>query len=367
MGRALAPLLLDRLAPDAPVDPVGDAAVNGHPGPKGYGKGGHRDAVRSSRAYAAWRYGHDWVVPAVPVEAPSAARRRALPVLVDPYRTPAQSMCRLLRPVPIRFPGRAFVSAGDSGFGTHGVARFCRRHRARPTPASECHPDTNPSESPPPYRGRGRPRVKGMRVPKPRRAAATARPTRPAVTWYGGERRVAAATGAGHWYKGGEGPVPVRWVCVEDTTGTPRDESPFTADPAATADAVVGSDCGRRESEATFQDCRSCAGLETTRGRSRATVGRAARCPFGSYPVAAAPYHAPPEAKRTGSVSWPGEAAATFSDAVAAARRRIWAEGVSPQAGVDGAIAERPTSVRDVLLSGLAPAPRTAQVEISPS
>jgi len=86
------------------------------------------------------------------------------------------------------------------------------------------------------------------------------------VTWYGGERRVAAATGAGHWYKGGEGPVPVRWVCVEDTTGTPRDESPFTADPAATADAVVGSDCGRRESEATFQDCRSCAGLETTRG-----------------------------------------------------------------------------------------------------
>jgi len=307
LGRALAPLLLDRLAPDGPVDPVGDAAVNGHPGPKGYGKGGHRDAVRSSRAYAAWRYGHDWVVPAVPVEAPSAARRRALPVLVDPYRTPAQSMCRLLRPVPIRFPGRAFVSAGDSGFGTHGVARFCRRHRARPTPASECHPDTNPSESPPPYRGRGRPRVKGMRVPKPRRAAATARPTRPAVTWYGGgERRVAAATGAGHWYKGGEGPVPVRWVYVEDTTGTPRDESPVHRRP--------GRDRRRRGRQrlrppgerGDVSGLPVLWGLETTRGRSRATVGRAARCPFGSYPVAAAPYHAPPKPSGRGRCRGPG-------------------------------------------------------------
>lgn len=40
-------------------------------------------------------------------------------------------MCRLLRLLLIRFPDRTFVFAGDSGYGTHAVARFCHRHRAR--------------------------------------------------------------------------------------------------------------------------------------------------------------------------------------------------------------------------------------------
>jgi hypothetical protein len=73
----------------------------------------------------------------------------ALPVLVDLYRTPevstaksvrhrspARLMCRLLR----RFPDRTFIFAGDAGFGTNEVARFCHRHRTRVTLLSKCHP-----------------------------------------------------------------------------------------------------------------------------------------------------------------------------------------------------------------------------------
>src|SRR5882757_7472094 len=75
------------LAPDGPVDLVGDDTVDGHPGPKVYGKGRHRDAVRSSHSYTAWRYGHKWVVLAVLVKFPFASRRWALPVLVDLYRS----------------------------------------------------------------------------------------------------------------------------------------------------------------------------------------------------------------------------------------------------------------------------------------
>ena len=371
LGCALARFLLDRLVPDGPVDLAGDDTVDGHPGAKVYGKGRHRDAVRSSHSYTAWRYGHKWVVLAVLVKFPFAARRWALPVLVDLYRTPevskaegvrhrtpAQLMCRLLRLVLIRFPARAFVFAGDSGFGTHAVARFCHRHRRRLTLVSKLHPDANLFAPPPPYRGNGRPRVKGDRVPKPRAAAATGRRRKLTVSWYGGgTRRVEAVTGTGHWYKGGSGLVPIRWVFVRDTTGTHRDEYLFTTDTGRTADAVVGTYCGRWSIETTFQECRSCTGLETTRGRSRATVCRAAPCLFGLYSVVAALYHALPEAKRTGSVSWPGKEAVTFSDAVTAVRRWLWAEGVFPQAGVDGAIAELPTKVQELLLSGLAPAP----------
>ena len=371
LGCVLARYLLTHLVPDGPVDLVGDDTVDGHPGPKVYGKGRHRDAVRSSHSFTAWRYGHKWVVLAVLVEFPFAKRRWALPVLVDLYRTPevseaeairhrtpAQLMCRLLRVMLIRFPDRTFVFAGDSGFGTHEVARFCLRHRRRLTLVSKCHPDINLYAPPPPYAGTGRPRVKGERVPKPRQAAATGRRRKLTVAWYGGgTRRVETVTGTGHWYKGGHGLVPLRWVFVKDATGTHRDEYLFTTDPARTADAVVGAYCGRWSIETTFQECRSCVGLETTRGRSRKTVCRAAPGLFGLYSVVALLYHALPEAKRTGGVRWDGKATATFSDALTAVRRWIWVEGVFPQAEIDGAIAKLPAKVRELLLSGLAPAP----------
>src|SRR3954466_9868815 len=48
LGCALMRLVLDCLIPDGPVYLVGDDTVDGHKGPKVYGKGRHRDAVRST-------------------------------------------------------------------------------------------------------------------------------------------------------------------------------------------------------------------------------------------------------------------------------------------------------------------------------
>src|SRR5215207_63520 len=153
LGCALVRFLLDHVVPDGTVALVGDDTVDGHPGPKVYGKARHRDAVRSSHSYTAWRYGHKWVVLAVLVKFPFATRPWALPILIDlyrseeddrkrnrPHRTPARLMCRLLRLLLIRFPGRSFVFAGDSSYGTHEVARFCHRHRSRLTLVSKLHP-----------------------------------------------------------------------------------------------------------------------------------------------------------------------------------------------------------------------------------
>jgi hypothetical protein len=58
-----------------------------------------------------------------------------------PHRAPAQLMCRLLRVVLLRFPGRRFVFVGDSSYGTHEVARFVHRHRARLALVSKLHPE----------------------------------------------------------------------------------------------------------------------------------------------------------------------------------------------------------------------------------
>ena len=267
-------------------------------------------------------------------------------------------MCRLLRLLLIRFPERAFVFTGDSGYGTHEVARFCYRHRTRLTLVSKLHPDANLFDPPPPYAGKGRPRLKGDRRPKPRQAvAATTGFTRLQVGWYGGgKRNVDTREGTGHWYKSGAGLVPLRWVFVRDVSGTHRDEYFFTTDVSLSPTGVIGYYCGRWNIETTFQEARSALGLETTRGRCKNTVLRAGPCLLGLYSVVAILFHALPASKRTGAVTWPGKATVTFSDALCAVRRWLWAETILPQAGEDTALDKLPERVRELLLTTLAPA-----------
>jgi len=350
---------------------VGDDTVDGHLGRKVYGKARHRDPVRSSRSYTARKYGHRWVVLAVPVRFPFTARPWALPVLVDlyrseeddrargrPHRPPAQLMCRLLRVVPPRFPGRRSVFVGDSGYGTHEVARSFRRHRARLTPVSKLHPEANLFEPPPPYRGLGRPRVKGGRRPKPREAVASARRRRRLTDgWYGGgTRRVSVVTGTGHWYKAGAGLVPIRWVHVRDLEGPHRDESFYTTDPAMAPAAIVTHYAGRWSIESTFQEARAHLGFGTTRGRCRRTVLRAAPGLLGLYSIVALLYHALPAAERVGRVVWQGKASVTFSDALCSVRLRLWSEGVFRRAEGGTGLEKLPESVRELLWRALAPA-----------
>jgi DDE superfamily endonuclease len=366
----LCQLVLDRVPADRPVLLVGDDTVDGHRGKRVWGKARHRDPVRSTHTYTAWRYGHKWVVLAVLVHFPFARRPWALPVLVALYRsaeddrrrgrphhTPAQLLCRLLAVLLRRFPERRFVLVGDSGYGTHEVARFCHARHARLTLVSKLHPEANLVDPPPPYTGIGRPRVKGPALPKPRAAAAKARLRRAVVRWYGGgTRAVGLAGGTGHWHKSGRGLVPLRWVFVRDLSGTHRDEFFYSTDPALNPEAVVGHYAWRWNIETTFQELRSHLGLETTRGWCRRTVPRAAPLLFGLYSVVALVFAALPPDQRSCSVCWPGKAVVTFSDALAAVRRCLWVGGVFAQGNAGTAIEKLPGPLKDLVLSALAPA-----------
>ncbi|WP_422923366.1 IS701 family transposase [Singulisphaera sp. PoT] len=370
-GCTLARLILDRLCPNGPVFLVGDDTVDGHPGRCVYGKARHRDPVRSSHAYTAWKYGHCWVVLAVLVRLPGTSRPWALPVLVDlyrseeddrrrgrPHRTPARLMCRLLRALMMEFPGRRFVFVGDSGYGSHEVACLCHRHRARLSLVSKLHPEANLFDPAPPYGGAGRPRVKGARRPKPREGVEAARRRRRiTVGWYGGgRRRVEVVTGSGHWYKAGEGLVPIRWVFVHDREGTHRDEYFYTTDPAMGAGEVVTRYAGRWNLECTFQEGRAHLHSESTRGWSRRTVLRATPCLLGLYSVVTLLYDALPAPARVGGIDWPGKESVTFSDALCAVRLRLWSEGLFREAGFDSGLEKLPTPLRELLCRALAPA-----------
>ena len=119
---------------------------------------------------------------------------------------------------------------------------------------------------------------------------------------------------------------------------------------------VIATYTGRWNIETTFQELRAYLGLETTRGWCPATVLRLAPCLFGLYTVVAVLYATLPPSKRSGAVAWPGKQIVTFSDALTAVRRWLWAEGVFPQFQDGTAMKEIPASLREIIFATLAPA-----------
>src|SRR5205085_7782882 len=96
-ARAVAATVLTRFVPHGPIELAGDDTVAEHPGPKVYGKGCHRDPVRSTHSFTAFRWGHKWVVLAPLVRLPFATRRWALPLLMALYQ-PEEENRRQERP-----------------------------------------------------------------------------------------------------------------------------------------------------------------------------------------------------------------------------------------------------------------------------
>jgi hypothetical protein len=371
--------VLARFAPQGPVALVGDDTVTEHPGPQVYGKGCHRDPVRSTHSFTAFRWGHKWVVLALLVRFRFARRPWALPLMVPLYRpkpkddpspntsarprrkhkTPADLLAQMLRILMRWFPERSFVCTADGDYATHELAELAAANPQRLTFVSRFYPNANLFEPPPPYSGHYRPRVKGKELPKPDQVVRDCRrPSALTVAWYGGgRRRVEVVSGRGHWYRGGRPLVPVLWVFVRDRTGTHREEYFFTTDLTMSPQAVIETYTGRWSIETTFQEVRSYLGLETTRGWSRQTVLRAAPCLFCLYTVVAWLYtEMPRRYTRARAVDWPGKCDVTFSDAITAVRRWLWVEWVLAIPGHREAFSKLGRPLRQILLNGLAPA-----------
>jgi hypothetical protein len=173
LARLLFAWVVAHLLPDGPLFLAGDDTVDEHRGKHVYGKGRHRDPVRSTHTYTAFRWGHKWVVLAVLVRFPFTRRRWALPVLVALYRseeenrrrgrrhkTPPQLLRQLLRVLLRWFPQRRFVCAADGNFATHDLARLAGRHPEQLTYLSHFYAKANLYEPPPVVTGKkpaGRP------------------------------------------------------------------------------------------------------------------------------------------------------------------------------------------------------------------
>jgi DDE superfamily endonuclease/Archaeal putative transposase ISC1217 len=374
LAALLARFVIRHFWPAGRIRLVGDDTVDEHRGKKVYGKARHRDPVRSTKSYTAYRWGHKWVVLAILVWFPFASRPWPIPILVALYRskednrkegrrhrTPAEIMQVLLRILLRWFPERSFVFAGDQGYGSHDVACCARSSGGRLTVVSKFYPDAQLYEAAPVVVGKKpahRPRQKGARLPSPQEGVALYPTCLTRVRWYGGGRRdVAYVTGVGHWYRSGQGLVCVRWVYVHDATGTHRDDYLYSTDATMTPEQIIEEYTGRWNIETMFEELRAYLGLETTRGWCQKTVRRAAPSLFGLYGLVALWYAQLPESETVGvGVDWEGKDVVTFSDAMTTVRRWLWRNWVFARCGHDQAFAELPEPLQQTLLYALAPA-----------
>ena len=372
LGKILATLVVDAFAADGVIHLAGDDTVDEHRGAKVFGKGCHRDAVRSSHSYTTWRWGHKWVVLAVLATVPWSTRLWALPVLVTLYqpkkeneksgrrhKTPADLMRQMLAVLIGWFPERKFVFSGDGGFATHDLAHFAKRRHTQLTLVSRFYANANLYAAPPQPHGKknGRPRLKGKKLASPEEVVEqTKKFRRLTVAWYGGgQRSVEVVVGTGHWYQAGVGLAEIRWVFVRDLTGTHRDDYFFTTDLTLSAKEIIEIFTGRWSIETMFQEMRACLGLETTRGRTRSTVLRAAPMLFALYSLVVVLYaQLPSRWKSLEGIQWYGKSTVTFSDVITRVRCWLWAEWVFETLGKHHAFAKLPHHFQNTILHALA-------------
>jgi len=373
LGKVLAGMILRHIPPDQPVLVPMDDTTAQHRGKCVYGKGCHHDAVRSSHSHIVFRWGHRWVVLAISVKFPFTSRRWALPVLVALYRpeeldlaegrwhkTPPQLARQLMAVLIHWFPQRKFVFLGDGGYASHELAEFCYRHRDHATLVSRFHGDANLYAQPPERKSRmGRPRIKGAKLPTPQQVVAHTQLIPATVSWYGGsDRRVELASGTGHWYKSGQGLVPVRWVFVHDVQGTHRDEYYYTTDISLSPQQIVSWFTSRWPIETTFEEVRAHLGFETPRQYVAKSVLRTAPCLLGLFSVVCLIFaeHTRCHCIRLRRTEWYAKAEPTFSDAIATVRRLFWQETIFAKASYRNGLRKLPPKLRNLLLDYLSQA-----------
>jgi len=349
-ARAASRVLLSQLvAAFLPAGPLVfglDETLERRWGPRIAARGIYRDAVRSSEAHLVKCSGLRWLCVCLLTPLPWAARVWALPVLTvlapsagwataqgrrhkkvtDWARQAVLQLARWL-------PGRRLICLGDSGYA---VLDLLAAAPAGVSWLTRLRLDAALYAPAPPRRmgQRGRPRVKGARLPGLAQLAADA-----ATAWQalllpadarGQVRSVDVATGTAVWYSAGTA-VPIRWVLVR-----PAGEAagPLTAllstDLTMEAAAIVTTYAQRWALEVTFAQVRAHLGVETQRQWTDRAIARTTPVLLGLFSLVtllAARLHAR-GLLRAQACAWYEKAAPTFSDALATVRRYLWAETI---------------------------------------
>ena len=346
-ARRLLSLLIASFLPAAAPVVIGfDDTIERRWGPKISARGIYRDPVRSTKGHFVKASGLRWFSAMLLVHVPWADRIMALPfltvlapskrfyagklrspkTLVDWARQAALQIRRWL-------PSRYIVLVADSAFAAIEFLAAVRHHVCVIT---RLRLDANLFAFPPPKRkGRGRPAIKGKRLKK-----LSAILKDPKVhwqrcrisLWYGRTNRLVEITsGTALWYRAGVVPVPIRWVIVRDPKGELDPQAFLATDLDARPQDILAWFVRRWQVEVTFEEVRAHCGVETQRQWSDKAILRSTPALLSLFSIVTLFAH---ELSKSGKLkiraaAWYPKAIPTFSDAIAAVRREIWAHQIT--------------------------------------
>lgn len=345
-GRLLL-LLVNTFVPSgAPVVIGLDDTIERRWGAKISARGIYRDPVRSSKGHFVKASGLRWLSAMLLVRVPWADRIMALPflTLLAPskrfYAGKSRAPKTLLdwarqAALQIRrwLPDRSIILVADSAFAAIEFLAAVRKHACVVT---RLRLDANLFALPPPRRkGRGRPPIKGKRLKK-----LPAILNDPKVSWqryrvslwYGRTNRIVEiASGTALWYRGGVPPVPIRWLLVRDPKGELEPQAFLATDLDARPCDILAWFVRRWQVEVTFEETRAHLGVETQRQWSDKAILRTTPVLLGLFSIVTLWAHDLSKSRKLlpKTAAWYPKTVVTFSDAIAAVRREIWAQQIS--------------------------------------
>ena len=346
-AKQLLMLLIKAFVPaGAPVIIGLDDTIERRWGPKISARGIYRDPVRSSKGHFVKASGLRWLsamllvrvrwadrimaLPFLTMLAPSkrfyANKSRAPKTLLDWARQAALQIHRWL-------PERYVVMVGDSAFA---AIEFLAAVRNYVCVVTRLRLDASLFDFPPTNRkGRGRRPIKGKRLKKLSAILNDRKVSWQRLRislWYGRTNRlVEVTTGTAIWYKGGIPPVPIRWVLVRDPAGELEPQAFLATDLNARPCDIIAWFVCRWQVEVTFEEVRAHLGVETQRQWSDKAILRTTPALLGLFSVIALWAHdlSKSQMLKPRAAAWYPKATLTFSDAIAAVRREIWAHQIS--------------------------------------
>jgi hypothetical protein len=318
---------------------IGDDTLLPRKGPRVYAAGMHRDPLRSTRTHTIKCWGHCWVVLGVGLSSRrDPSHWYCLPVLMRlylnqrtaknlgrPYRTKSDLMIEMVTELERRWPQQKLHFIGDYSYTT---PSSLRRLPVRVEVTGRLNRRAQFYESPPPRTGRrGRPKVRGKRLPSPQQMWE-GRTTQQRVKIAPGRcYRIRVASQVGCFYSLPERKVKV--IALQHI-GRPREKEAFysTVLDASVTD-ILRQYSQRWAIETTFHDCKQHLHIGAARSRTRPSVERAAAMGFHLYSLIVL-WH---ETRRTATLqvrSYRGKRHPSFADMLVTLRDETLLQNIRP-------------------------------------
>lgn len=329
VGLAVFDLTL-RLAPQETVFLAGDDTLLARCGLKIFGAGMHRDPCLSSRSHTVTRWGHCWAVLSIVIQSPrTPGRPLALPILTRlylnkktaaqwnrSYRSKTDLMIEMLACLEKHAADKNLHFLGDSAFTAPAVLA---RMPARMDVTGRADIRARLYARAPDYQGRGRPRVRGERLPSPNAMLEQKGLRRMLLSLYQGRPyRVRLDEAEARFYRTPDRPVKI--VALEHLRGGRGREAFYSTRTDAGAEQILQWFSRRWSIEVAFHDCKQRLGVDEPENRNREAVRRTAPTGFLLYSLVTLWHECIRPEPAAPLRRYRGKSRASFADMLAALR-----------------------------------------------